>query len=100
MGGSDAKASDGQAEKKKADKASKAEAPAASEAAKATAAAKAPLGEIMGVGDPMWLQAWRRGAAPSANMEAKVTFAGDCLSIGADGDTVLCADARHPSAQR
>ena len=32
-------------------------------------------------------------AAASAEVSADVAFAGDCLAIGEDGETIYCADA-------
>ena len=91
MSSSDAKKNDTQVEKKKVEKQSTKGGDQAD--GSAGAAAKLPLSELMGsVKDPSWLPAWRRGAAQTADMEAEVTFAGDCLSIGPDGDTVYCAN--------
>lgn len=71
---------------------SEAEGSSSTDKAGSNSAAAAVAVEMPHVNAPAWLSAWRRGAVLTAEATADVTFAGDCLSVGEDGEAVYCVD--------
>ena len=47
---------------------------------------------------PAWLKEWRKGGSRSVEMEAEANFHGDCLAVGADGDTIFSVDGKRVGA--